>query len=294
MSATEASLALALTEEEAVAAIVAQASFWKEGASSLSEFREFVAKTLESQRTRAPREDAVDVDETAPLAPFVATPEPEITIANIAKAAGVKASILFKALRRYPSITLNQRLDLDMIGTVLAESVLPESEETLAQLLAVHELLAEGMTPWSALKDPLRRHTLQELLEIFRECDGHRAKIARRVEEGVLAKLAGADEAHDGSDPLDAAHMPHTLAGFQGAMVGVHGRMPTDREVWDAAIRAYQDIHRASVLPGPHGEKPFAAPGRWFPTTIVGDLPMREFSPGHWETASWPSDSAPD
>ena len=37
------------------------------------------------------------------------------------------------------------------------------------------------------------------------------------------------------------------------------------------------------------GDKPFPAPGLWFPLDILGN-PMREFAPGKWETAQWPSD----
>ena len=37
------------------------------------------------------------------------------------------------------------------------------------------------------------------------------------------------------------------------------------------------------------GDKPFLAPGLWFPLDILGN-PMREFAPGKWETAQWPSE----
>lgn len=39
----------------------------------------------------------------------------------------------------------------------------------------------------------------------------------------------------------------------------------------------------------PPTEKPFPAPGKWFPTTVLGH-PMREFAPGRWEHARWPSE----
>lgn len=35
--------------------------------------------------------------------------------------------------------------------------------------------------------------------------------------------------------------------------------------------------------------KPFPAPGAWFPTDVLGS-PMREFQPGKYETAQWPSE----
>lgn len=35
--------------------------------------------------------------------------------------------------------------------------------------------------------------------------------------------------------------------------------------------------------------KPFPAPGAWFPTNVMGG-PMREFAPGRWESATWPSE----
>ncbi len=37
-------------------------------------------------------------------------------------------------------------------------------------------------------------------------------------------------------------------------------------------------------------EKDFNAPGKWFPVDIFGN-PMREYKPGQWETAKWPSES---
>lgn len=50
---------------------------------------------------------------------------------------------------------------------------------------------------------------------------------------------------------------------------------------------------RLKVLPSlpdnkPVGEKPFPAAGAWFPTEILGN-PMREYQPGKWESAIWPS-----
>jgi hypothetical protein len=35
--------------------------------------------------------------------------------------------------------------------------------------------------------------------------------------------------------------------------------------------------------------KPFPAMGRWFPTDVF-DYPLREFAPGRWEAAVWPSE----
>ncbi len=35
--------------------------------------------------------------------------------------------------------------------------------------------------------------------------------------------------------------------------------------------------------------KPFPAPGKWFPIDVLGH-PMREFAPGKWESATWPSE----
>jgi hypothetical protein len=35
--------------------------------------------------------------------------------------------------------------------------------------------------------------------------------------------------------------------------------------------------------------KPFHAPGQWFPTELLGH-PMREYAPGKWESALWPSE----
>lgn len=40
-------------------------------------------------------------------------------------------------------------------------------------------------------------------------------------------------------------------------------------------------------------KKPFPAPGRWFPIGVL-DHPMREYMPGKWESAEWPSDYVPD
>lgn len=37
--------------------------------------------------------------------------------------------------------------------------------------------------------------------------------------------------------------------------------------------------------------KPFPAPGEWFPVNVLGG-PMREYAPGKWENAVWPSDAA--
>lgn len=36
-------------------------------------------------------------------------------------------------------------------------------------------------------------------------------------------------------------------------------------------------------------DKPFPAPGEWFPVGVLGH-PMREYEPGKWESADWPSD----
>ena len=51
------------------------------------------------------------------------------------------------------------------------------------------------------------------------------------------------------------------------------------------------DRARATLVgqsPQPSPEKPFHAAGAWFPTNVLGS-PMREFLPGKWETAVWPS-----
>jgi hypothetical protein len=53
-----------------------------------------------------------------------------------------------------------------------------------------------------------------------------------------------------------------------------------------------RSIARAAIesAGGAKGEKPFKAPGAWFPLTVLGQ-PMREFAPGKWEHASWPSEA---
>lgn len=61
-------------------------------------------------------------------------------------------------------------------------------------------------------------------------------------------------------------------------------------DTYKGELRAY-----SSVLIRMHNEKakPFAAPGSWFPTGVLGH-PMREVSKGKWESAIWPSEQMDD
>ncbi len=60
----------------------------------------------------------------------------------------------------------------------------------------------------------------------------------------------------------------------------------------------YGTVSRLRLFAAPAAQpaippKPWPAegnPGKWFPVTIVGDYPMREFAPGKWEHAYWPSE----
>ncbi len=63
-----------------------------------------------------------------------------------------------------------------------------------------------------------------------------------------------------------------------------------------AATARYNAIRAAAgATPAPasagQAEKPFAGPGEWFSVNVLGN-PMREYAPGKWESAVWPSDNA--
>jgi hypothetical protein len=51
-------------------------------------------------------------------------------------------------------------------------------------------------------------------------------------------------------------------------------------------------LEAALAQPAEGGKKPFPAPGAWFPTDVLGN-PMREYQPGKWEGATWPSETKP-
>lgn len=59
-----------------------------------------------------------------------------------------------------------------------------------------------------------------------------------------------------------------------------------DEHLHDALEQMAKNI-RAAV--SENLAKPFPAPGRWFPLNVLGG-PMREYAPGKWENAIWPSD----
>lgn len=43
----------------------------------------------------------------------------------------------------------------------------------------------------------------------------------------------------------DLPAVNHTLAGFRGGFIGVHGRAPTEQEIWNGAVRSGMD--RAAI-----------------------------------------------
>lgn len=45
------------------------------------------------------------------------------------------------------------------------------------------------------------------------------------------------------------SHIAHTLAGFRGAFVSLHGRPPTEQEIWNHAIRWWRYLNPAPPLP---------------------------------------------
>jgi hypothetical protein len=49
-------------------------------------------------------------------------------------------------------------------------------------------------------------------------------------------------------------------------------------------------VEKIAALEAGLPPKPFPAPGMWFSVDILGN-PMREYAPGKWESAKWPSDS---
>jgi hypothetical protein len=68
---------------------------------------------------------------------------------------------------------------------------------------------------------------------------------------------------------------------------------PCSGEEEELFAKAEADFDEADalleIIDNHQGVKSFAAPGAWFPMNVLGN-PMREFAPGKWETAKWPSD----
>jgi len=73
----------------------------------------------------------------------------------------------------------------------------------------------------------------------------------------------------------------------RGVEIGTQGSL-CDGIAWiyDHARKLEATLAAQTSAPGP---KPFAMPGEWFPVGLLGH-PMREFAPGKWESATWPSE----
>jgi hypothetical protein len=107
-------------------------------------------------------------------------------------------------------------------------------------------------------------------------------QLAQRLRQ--LAAQAPAAVADDGD--VDAA-----LRVFHGENGNFHHVQWTEdqrRSMRAALATVARPAADSEAIP----PKPFYAPGKWFPLNVLGG-PMREFAPGKWESATWPSDTHP-
>lgn len=96
----------------------------------------------------------------------------------------------------------------------------------------------------TTLREAAHQSLIQELIDAVSEfeqnglaCKPDRMLAARAA---LSAALANEPQAEPGS-------VLHSLGGFIGHIAGMHGREPTLREVWDAAIRSYRDLQPAAA-----------------------------------------------
>lgn len=122
------------------------------------------------------------------------------------------------------------------------------------------------------------------LLTAFRDLDSTHELVKMAYEAGQQA--------------APEAPAPTASARMREAMYLLTNALPVlDREYRSLALETRQFLNKASttqpdaIAAAGVPEKPFAGPGMWFSVTVLG-TPMREYAPGKWESALWPSDAA--
>jgi hypothetical protein len=63
--------------------------------------------------------------------------------------------------------------------------------------------------------------------------------------------------------PAEPEHVSHSLGGFRGGFESLHGRPPTEQEIWNAAIRSWRDLNPAAAVQPPVLPPEFASIGPW-------------------------------
>jgi hypothetical protein len=51
--------------------------------------------------------------------------------------------------------------------------------------------------------------------------------------------------------PAEPEHVSHSLGGFRAGFESLHGRPPTEQEIWNAAIRSWRDLNPAAAVQPP-------------------------------------------